>query len=213
MVVKIKRFIQGMMKMIDIILNLAIVLATPLLLIRFWRKTGRQDREKFRAAFRFFTVLSNILCSVTALIMLVALLAGAVPEWVWILKYIGTAAVTVTMLTVFLFLAPSVGKDWYDVLLKSLGDLFMHLLTPLMALVSFCVFERRGMTFPRSLFGLLPVALYGPVYLYHILLAPEGKRWNDFYGFNRGGRWPASMAGMLAGTFLMCLGIMALQNL
>ena len=172
MVVKIKRFIQGMMKMIDIILNLAIVLATPLLLIRFWRRTGRQDREKFRAAFRFFTVLSNILCSVTALIMLIALLAGTVPEWVWILKYIGTAAVTVTMLTVFLFLAPSVGKDWYDVLLKSLGDLFMHLLTPLMALVSFCVFERRGMTFPRSLFGLLPVALYGPVYLYHILLAP-----------------------------------------
>ena len=213
MVVKIKRFIQGMMKMIDIILNLAIVLATPLLLIRFWRRTGRQDREKFRAAFRFFTVLSNILCSVTALVMLVALLAGAVPEWVWILKYIGTAAVTVTMLTVFLFLAPSVGKDWYDVLLKSLGDLFMHLLTPLMALVSFCVFERRGMTFPRSLFGLLPVALYGPVYLYHILYAPEQKRWNDFYGFNRGGRWPVAMAGMLAGTFLMCLGIMALQNL
>ena len=201
------------MKLSDIILNLAIVLATPLLLIRFWRRTGRQDREKFRAAFRFFTVLSNILCSVTALVMLVALLAGAVPEWVWILKYIGTAAVTVTMLTVFLFLAPSVGKDWYDVLLKSLGDLFMHLLTPLMALVSFCVFERRGMTFPRSLFGLLPVALYGPVYLYHILYAPEGKRWKDFYGFNRGGKWPAAMTGMLIGTFLMCLGIMALQNL
>ena len=199
--------------MIDVILNLAIVLATPLLLIRFWRRTGRKDREKFRAAVRFFPVLSTILCSATALIMLSALLAGSVPEWVWILKYIGTAAVTVTMLTVFLFLAPSVGKDWYDVLLKSLGDLFMHLLTPLMALVSFCVFERRGMTFPRSLFGLLPVALYGPVYLYHILLAPEGKRWNDFYGFNRGGKWPAAMAGMLAGTFLMCLGIMALQNL
>ena len=199
--------------MIDIILNLAIVLATPLLLIRFRRRTGRQDREKFRAAFRFFTVLTNLLCSATALIMLIALLAGSVPEWVWILKYIGTAAVTVTMLTVFLFLAPSVGKDWYDVLLKSLGDLFMHLLTPLMALVSFCVFERRGMTFPRSLFGLLPVALYGPVYLYHILYAPEGKRWKDFYGFNRGGKWPAAMTGMLIGTFLMCLGIMALQNL
>ena len=202
-----------MTKMIDVILNLAIVLATPLLLIRYWRKTGRQDREKFRAAFRFYTVQSNILCSATALVMLIALLAGSVPEWVWILKYIGTAAVTVTMLTVFLFLAPSVGKDWYGILLKDLGDMFMHLLTPLMALVSFCVFERRGMTFPQCLFGLLPVALYGPVYLYHILLAPEGKRWNDFYGFNRGGKWPAAMAGMLAGTFLMCLGIMALQNL
>ena len=201
------------MKIIDAVLNLAIFLATPLLLFCFWRKTGRKDREKFRAAFRFFTVLSNILCSASALVMLAALLAGSVPEWVWILKYTGTAAVTVTMLTVFLFLAPSVGKDWYDVLLKGVSNLFMHLLTPLMALVSFCVFERRGMTFPQGLFGLLPVALYGPLYLYHILLAPEEKRWDDFYGFNRGGRWPAAMAGMLAGTFLMCLGIMALQNL
>ena len=197
----------------DIFLNLVIFLAAPLLLYRHWRKTRKEEPGKLREALRFFTCQSNLLCSAGALAMLIALLAGPVPEWVWILKYIGTAAVTVTMLTVFLFLAPSVGKDWYDVLLKGLSDMFMHLLTPLMALVSFCVFERRGMTFPRSLFGLLPVALYGPVYLYHILLAPEGKRWNDFYGFNRGGKWSAAMAGMLAGTFLMCLGIMALQNL
>ena len=145
--------------------------------------------------------------------MLAARLTGRVPVWVWILKYIGTAAVTVTMLTVFLFLAPSVGKGWYDVLLKGLSDLFMHLLTPLMALISFCVFERRGMSFSQCLFGLLPVALYGPLYLYKILLAPPEKRWEDFYGFNRNGKWPAMFAVMLAGTFLMCLGLMALQNL
>ena len=124
-----------------------------------------------------------------------------------------TAAVTVTMLTVLLYLAPSVGKGWYDLLIKDLGDMFMHLLTPLMSLVSFCVFERRGMTFPQCLFGLLPVALYGPLYLYKILYAPEEKCWNDFYGFNKNGRWPVMFSVMLAGTFLMCLGIMALQNL
>ena len=39
-------------------------------------------------------------------------MAGEHPEWVRLLKYAGTAAVTVTMLTVFLFLAPVVGKDW-----------------------------------------------------------------------------------------------------
>ena len=197
----------------DIVLNLVIFLAAPLLLYRHWRKTRKEEPGKLREALRFFTCQSNLLCSAGALAMLIALLAGPVPEWVWILKYIGTAAVTVTMLTVFLFLAPSVGKDWYDVLLKGLSDKFMHLLTPLMALVSFCVFEKRGMTFPQCLFGLLPVALYGPLYLYKILLAPEGKRWKDFYGFNRNGRWPAAFAAMLGATFLMCLGFMALQNL
>ena len=197
----------------DIFLNLVIFLAAPLLLYRHWRKTRKEEPGKLREALRFFTCQSNLLCSAGALAMLIALLAGPVPEWVWILKYIGTAAVTVTMLTVFFFLAPSVGKDWYDVLLKRHHDLFMHLLTPLMALVSFCVFEKRGMTFPQSLWGLLPVALYGPLYLYRILYAPEGKRWEDFYGFNKGGKWPAAFAAMFAGTFLICMALMVLQNL
>ncbi len=201
------------MTVIDMILNLAIFVITPLLLIRLWRRTRKESPEKFRGAFRFFTCLSNIWCSLTALLTAAAEIAGNVPEWVWILKYTGTAGVAVTMLTVFLFLAPSVGKDWYDVLLKGSGNLFMHLLTPLLALVSFCVFERRGMTFGRSLFGLLPVAVYGPLYLYQILYAPEGKRWEDFYGFNKNGKWPVSFAAMLAGTFIMCMGLMALQNL
>ena len=187
--------------MADIILNLAIFLVTPLLLVFYWLKEGKEKPDKFRAAFRFFTCQSNILCSLSALAMLISRLAGALPRWVWILKYAGTAAVTVTMLTVFLFLAPSVGKDWYDVLLKGASNLFMHLLTPLMALVSFCVPEKQGMTFLQSLWGMLPVALYGPLYLYKILYAPEEKRWNDFYGFNKNGRWPVMFAVMLAGTF------------
>ena len=196
----------------DIVLNLAIFLVTPLLLFLFRQKVKKTQPEKFRECFRYFTCLSNLLCSLSALAMAAALLLGGAPEWVWLLKYAGTAAVTVTMLTVFLFLAPSVGKDWYGVLLKKPSDLFMHLLTPVAALVSFCVFERRGMAFGQCLWGLLPVALYGPVYLYRIRYAPEGKRWPDFYGFDRNGKWPVMFTAMMAGTFLLCLGLMALQN-
>ena len=64
-----------------------------------------------------------------------------------------------------------------------------------------------------ALWGMLPVLLYGPWYLYKIRFAPEGKRWDDFYGFNKGGKWPISFAMMAIGTFLMCMGLMALQNL
>ena len=201
------------MMTVDRFLNTLIALLTLLIVVSFFRKDGQWVPERGKFALRFFTTLSNILCAAACLLTALAMNAGGVPEWIWTLKYIGTAAVTVTMLTVFLFLAPSVGKDWYGVLLKGSGNLFMHLLTPLMALVSFCVFERRGMTFAQSLFGLLPVALYGPLYLYQILYAPEGKRWEDFYGFNKSGKWPVSFAAMLAGTFLMCMGLMALQNL
>ena len=197
----------------DVILNFVIWAVTLAFVISFFRKDGDWAPERGRAALRFFTCLSNILCADTSFLTGIFLLTGRLPQWVWTLKYIGTAAVTVTMLTVFFILAPSVGKNWYGVLLRRPSDMFMHLLTPVMALVSFCVFEKRGMSFAQCLWGMLPVALYGPLYLYKILYAPEGKRWEDFYGFNRNGRWPVMVAVMLTGTFLICLGIRALQNM
>ena len=199
--------------MADIILNVFIFLVTAVLVLLIFRKAGNWDFKRGKKAFRFYTVQSNCLCATVSLLMALAALAGPVPQWVWTLKYIGTAAVTVTMLTVFLFLAPSIGTDWFQVLIKGASNAFMHVLTPLMALLSFCLLEKCGMTFPQCLWGMLPVVLYGPMYLYKIIYAPEDKRWEDFYGFNKGGKWPISFTGMVIGTFLICLGIMALQNL
>ncbi|MBP5727439.1 MAG: hypothetical protein J6Y48_10250 [Clostridia bacterium] len=197
----------------DRFLNSFIALLTLLLVISFFRKDKKWEAERGKFALRFFTTQSNMLCAVACLLTDLALSSeGTIPQWIWMLKYIGTAAVTVTMLTVFLFLAPSFGEGALKVLLSG-TDLFMHLITPLLALVSFCVFERQGMTFLQSLAGLLPVLLYGPLYLYKILFAPPEKRWDDFYGFNKQGKWPVAFAAMVAGTFAICMGIMALQNL
>ena len=182
-------------------------------MLGFFRKDGKWEPERGKLALRFFTTQSNILVAAASLLTALALSSeGTIPRWIWTLKYIGTAAVTVTMLTVFLFLAPSIGKDWVKYLLTG-SDIFMHLLTPLLALFTFCVFERQGMTFLHSLWGMLPVLLYGPLYLYKILFAPPEKRWEDFYGFNKQGKWPVAFAAMVAGTFAICMGIMALQNL
>ena len=195
----------------DWFLNILIALITLSIVVSFFRKEGQWVPERGKFALRFFTTLSNILCAAACLLTALAINAGGIPEWIWMLKYIGTAAVTVTMLTVLFFLAPSFGKGALKVLLSG-TDLFMHLITPLLALVSFCVFEKRGMTFCQSLWGMLPVVLYGPVYLYKILFALPEKRWDDFYGFNKQGKWPVAFAGMVLGTFLICMGLMALQN-
>ena len=195
----------------DWFLNILIALITLIIVVSFFRKEGQWVPERGKFALRFFTTLSNMLCAAASLLTALAINAGGIPEWIWMLKYIGTAAVTVTMLTVLFFLAPSFGKGALKVLLSG-TDLFMHLITPLLALVSFCVFEKRGMTFCQSLWGMLPVVLYGPVYLYKILFALPEKRWDDFYGFNKQGKWPIAFAGMVLGTFLICMGLMALQN-
>ncbi len=52
---------------------------------------------------------------------------------------------------------------------------------------------------------LCAAAAYAVLYLYKVVLAPEGKRWEDFYGFNKGGRWRLSAVLMLSGTFMISL--------
>ena len=84
----------------DIALNLLIFLVTTGLVLSFPRKDGEWRPERWKAAFRFFTVQSNVLCAAACLLTAAFAMTGEVPEWVWLLKYAGTAAVTVTMLTV-----------------------------------------------------------------------------------------------------------------
>ena len=196
----------------DWFLNILIALITLIIVVSFFRKEGQWVPERGKFALRFFTTLSNILCAAACLLTALAINAGGIPEWIWMLKYIGTAAVTVTMLTVLFFLAPTFGKGALKVLLSG-TDLFMHLITPVLAIVSFCFPERQGMTFAQALWGLLPVAAYGPYYLYRIRFAPEDRRWEDFYGFNKGGKWPVAFVAMMLGGFGVCMGMMGLQNL
>lgn len=200
------------MRIADIVVNLVIFAITLVILILIARKDGTWAPGRLRVAFRFFTCQSNVFCAAAALLTAVAALGGEVPRWIWTLKYIGTVAVTITMTTVFVYLAPLVGKDWAERLLKG-GDLYMHLVTPLLAILSFCLLEKRGMSFLWSLWGLLPVALYGPHYLYRISYAPEGKRWEDFYSFNKHGKWKQSFSLMFAASLLLCVAFWLIQNL
>ena len=188
------------------LMNLLIVLFTLVLTVQTFCRDGVWSLSTGWHRLRYFTIQSNLLCALGSM----ALLADPAGFAAWGLKYVGTAAVTVTMLTVLLFLAPVSGefRRWFTG-----RDLFMHLLTPLLALASFCGFERRGLGLPMALTGLLPVALYGVHYAWRILLAPPERSWEDFYGFNRGGHWKTAMGSMLLGTLLVCLALRAVQNL
>ena len=86
--------------MIQIILNALIVILVAVPLIRDCRV------NPVKLVFRYFTTQSNVLCAAASFAMIIALLAGKVPQAVILLKYVGTAAVTVTLLTVFFFPAP-----------------------------------------------------------------------------------------------------------
>ena len=190
------------MRAASIVINGAIFIATLAIMVGFFRQDGAWEVRKGLKAFRFFTVLSNALCAVAALIMVISQAVGAVSPAAVLVKYLGTVSVTVTLLTVFLFLGPTQGG--YRELLRG-ENLYMHLIGPLLAILSFCLFEKRGMSFGAAMLGLLPVLLYGAGYLYRVVYAPQRRRWEDFYGFNRGGRWPVAFAAMVGGTLIVCV--------
>ena len=192
----------GEMRTASIIINAIIFVSTLITLLSYFRKDGAWDIDRGLKQFRFFTVLSNTFCAVAALMMAVSQLGGDVPQPVLQIKYMATVSVTVTLLTVLLFLAPTQGGyiKWLS------GDFFyMHLLGPVLAIASFCLLEKREMTLAAAMTGIIPMLLYGAVYLYKVMLAPEERRWKDFYGFNQNEKWPFACAAMLVGASAICV--------
>ncbi len=158
------------------VINEAIVFITALSMRAVIRRT---EEGKLPETFRYFTVLSNLFCAFTALILLVCEFCGVLPAWAATLKYMGTVAVTLTFLVVLLFLWPSLGS------------------IPLLAVLSFLFYEKQGLSAWIIPLGLLPVLLYGWLYLDRVVVT---KTWRDMYGFNKNGRWKLSFSLLVLGT-------------
>ena len=204
---------------LSIVFNLAIIVMTAVALAEFFSEIGGRANMQVKNArcLEYFTVQSNILCSLTAIFMIVfgvIRLAGGAPAplWALILKLLGTTAVGLTFFVVFLMLAPYAG---YKFMIEG-GSLYMHLISPLAAMVSFILLD-CGPKLPMwaIALALIPTVLYGAVYLYQVVVKGEKNGgWEDFYGFNKGGKWPFSCVLLLGMTaliaFLLILGHNAL---
>lgn len=198
---------------LSMVCNLTLAAWMTACMIHFFTDDSEDNAESRGVnCFRYFTIDSNLLVSVAGICMVIAEIAaltgGApIPEWVYTLKFAGTSAVTVTLLTVLFFLGPTQGYR------KAFaGDnLYMHLIGPLIAILSFCFLE-RGAPLPTSslIFAVLPTVVYGAVYLTMVLIT---RKWEDFYGFNTGGRWYVSMPIMYLSGFGISLLLRLLHNL
>ena len=184
------------------VINEAIVFLTALAMADLVRST---PRGKLMVCFRYFTVLSNLFCALTALILLLSELFGAMPPWAVALKYMGVSAVTVTLLTVFLYLLPA--SRSIQGLLSNRSERIMHVYAPILAILSFLGFEQEGLSPWIIPLGLLPVVLYGWLYLDRVVLHPT---WEDIYGFNRAGRWKRSFTFMTLGAAAVAVLLWAL---
>ena len=139
---------------------------------------------------KYFTIQSNLLSAVVSAACVVFYLRHAgerLPELAHMLRLVATTAVGLTLVTVEAFLAPML----YGYASMHAGaNLWFHLLLPLMAMVSYCVFEAdRPVSWRATLVAVVPMVLYGAGYCANVLIngVGEGAATNDWYGFTQWG--------------------------
>ena len=199
---------------ISLLCNAAVIAFTAVCVAGFFTKGGEGNMAPGVGfgAFKYFTVDSNVLAALSALFALPwsfrTMLGGnrVMKRSVTLFKFVGAASVTLTMATVFILLGPRYG---YGAMFEG-NNLYMHLITPLLMIVSFAFAESKGdMPFKGTFLGLVPTAVYGMVYIVEVLII---KEWNDFYFFNAGGKWYIYMPAMVAASYLICVILWLLRR-
>ena len=170
-------------------------------------------------AFKFFTVDSNILVGVIALLFAVyeiLLLSGkiaALPKFLYVLKHTATVGVVLTFLTTACFLAPFLVDDYW-ILFKN-SNLFFHAVIPILSAIVWIFTEDTDkLRFRDTFIGVIPMAIYAVFYCANAFAhVVDGKvpMEYDWYGFVQGGIVYALVALplMLVATyfisFLLCI--------
>lgn len=147
--------------------------------------------------FKFFTIDSNVLMGVIALftaLQLRQVIRGQREDlstacYVWNLA--GTVGVTLTMLVTVFFLEPTMAPQFGLFALFAGSNFLLHLFNPLLAIVTFTVFEKtRKIPFRHTLTGIVPMVLYAVFYLANCMRHAVNGMVDiayDWYGFLAGG--------------------------
>lgn len=116
-------------------------------------------------SFLYYTVQSNIFAMLIAALAIVfeirRLKGSEIPTWVWLLRLISTVAITLTFVVFSLLLTPELIAMGSGAYLLSPGNLCVHNLVPICAILDWCIFGSvNGIKKPLIYLSLLPAAAY-----------------------------------------------------
>ena len=143
-------------------------------------------------ALKFFTVDSNLLVGVAALLMAVSqyrVLKGQkvkVASWLYTFKLVATVGVAITMLVTVFYLGFVVSSGYLSMFQGS--NFFFHLIVPLLSIIVFMFFEKTDfIAFKCNFFSFIPLVLYGIYYAISVLthmengVVQKGYDWYQFF--------------------------------
>ena len=182
---------------IAIALNIIIAVLFILSFILLYYEISFMDGYDFASKisrteiFKYFTIESNLFMAVMAIIFAIdeiKILKGKLKEislTKYILKLVSTSCVALTLTVVFVWLGPTTPGGIKTMLMNS--NLFLHLIIPVLSIIVFIVFEKTNkMTFKHTLYGLIPLGVYGFVYLPNVITHMHNgqiSRQYDFYNY------------------------------
>lgn len=193
----------------EIILNIVIIVFTIVGII--FMLTGKPEEGALQATgienFKFYTVLTNVFCGIVALIYLSLILLRKNTDKLAVLKLAAVCGVAITFAVVAFMFGPLYGYPQF----YKRGNLFFHLLLPVMAMAEFIVVKRKRIPFLHTIIAAVPTLLYGIGYMLNILINGIGGPWpdtNDFYAFLSWG-WPVGI-GIFAGITITAFAVACL---
>ncbi|MBR3645530.1 MAG: hypothetical protein IKN54_03860 [Lachnospiraceae bacterium] len=172
-----------MKKKVCFILNLSIIVFAVIANILTFTGTysGTGLTSSGFSNFKYFTVLSNEFCGLVAIAKLLFDIKHK--DFPLIYKLLAASTVGLTFLTIAAFLGPIYG---HASLYKG-ANLYFHLIIPLIAMFEYILLDSSNsfVPFKQTFITVLPVLIYGIIYLANIFINGKGQRpnSNDWYGF------------------------------
>lgn len=176
-----------------LIINILIV--ALVIIATVWMVTSRSIRA-FAAsklgALKYFTVDSNILVGVDALLIAISqyrVLKGKsekVAPWLYTFKLVATVGVVITLLVTVFYLGFVVSTGFFSLFQGS--NFLFHLVIPVLSIIVFVFYEKTDcIAFKCNFFSFIPLILYGIYYAASVLTHMEngvvqpGYDWYQFF--------------------------------
>ena len=186
-----------------IILNVIVVILCLIGIVLMMTKSPEEGSLQASGLenFKFYTVLSNVFCGAVALVQLILTALKKDTSKLIPLKLGAVCATTITFVVVAFFFGPLYGwPQFYQG-----GNLYFHLLEPIVAAVEFLAIRKTFIPFRHAVYAAVPTLLYGIGYALNILINGIGGPWpdsNDFYAFLNWG-WTVGI------IILICITLIA----
>ena len=164
---------------------------------------------KIPSAFRYFTVLSNLLMAIVAIFAIYIVLRHKPSRILYTLYLITATSLVLVFLVVAFFLSPQFEDYFY---LFSSYNFFLHFLNPLLAVISFFLFKNLKLSSKTCFLSLIPPFLYAIIYFIFVILR---KDWPNFYNFTLGGKeWISAFTLLiiLSVTYFISVILIKLQK-